>query len=115
VSGARTTDNGNRAPEDLTSFLPWAMNEVRLASLRMHQHGSQACMSALAHAEQGGLAAAGVLPRHDAEPSREFAPVVTLYIVAANCSDHCRTVPAPRRGYQLPRSTKQDREAWLRS
>jgi hypothetical protein len=37
------------------------MNEVRLASLLMDQHRSQACICALAHAEQGGLAAAGVL------------------------------------------------------
>ncbi len=27
-------DNGNRAPEDLTAFLPWAMDAARLAQLR---------------------------------------------------------------------------------
>jgi transposase len=27
-------DNGNRAPEDLTPFLPWAMDVARLAALR---------------------------------------------------------------------------------
>lgn len=32
--------NGNRAPQDLTPFLPWAMDEVRLASLRAAHAGS---------------------------------------------------------------------------
>ena len=27
-------DNGNRAPEDLTPFLPWVMDAARLAALR---------------------------------------------------------------------------------
>lgn len=33
------TDNGNRAPEDLTPFLPWAMDAARLAGLRTVRAG----------------------------------------------------------------------------
>jgi transposase len=33
-------DNGNRAPEDLTPFLPWAMDAARLAALRAAHAGS---------------------------------------------------------------------------
>jgi transposase len=33
-------DNGNRAPEDLTAFLPWAMDAARLAALRAVRAGS---------------------------------------------------------------------------
>jgi transposase len=33
-------DNGNRAPEDLTPFLPWAMDAARLAALRAVRAGS---------------------------------------------------------------------------
>ena len=28
-------DSGNQAPQDLNAFLPWAMDEARLASLRV--------------------------------------------------------------------------------
>lgn len=34
-------DNGNRAPEDLTPLLPWAMDAARLATLRAVRAGSQ--------------------------------------------------------------------------
>ena len=37
-------DNGNRAPQDLTPFLPWTMDEARLAALR-------ACVPARSHTE----------------------------------------------------------------
>lgn len=33
-------DNGNRAPEDLTLFLPWSMDATRLAALRAVRAGS---------------------------------------------------------------------------
>ena len=35
-------DNGNRAPADLAPFLPWAMDEARLAAMRTTAPGAMA-------------------------------------------------------------------------
>src|SRR5690606_7815066 len=53
------------------------------------QHGSQVRVAAFAHTQQRGLAAAGVLARHNAEPSCELAAVVEVPGIA-NAGYQCR-------------------------
>ena len=35
-------DNGNRAPSELSAFLPWAMDDARLAAMRASPSGALA-------------------------------------------------------------------------